>query len=307
MTSVTAVVVTYNRRDLLAECLDAIAVQTSAPSRVIVVDNASTDGTDALLADRGDVDVVALAHNTGGAGGFAAGIVAFLDRTAEATWLLDDDTIPEPDALAELLRARDGYPGRRPAVVASRVVWTDGRDHPMNTPRTRPRATREEIDAAASVGGRPIRSASFVSILLDREAVEAVGLPVAAYFLWNDDFEYTTRLLRDRPGLAVPTSVAVHKTRVFGSTDADPGERFFYEVRNKIWMFTRSDSLAPVEKVLYGGATLNRWAHTFQGSANRGVLVEAAGRGVAAARQPPAPTAEVLTQAATPPTGLASP
>jgi len=307
VTSVTAVVVTYDRRDLLAECLDAIAAQTSAASRVIVVDNASTDGTDALLADRDDVDVVALAQNTGGAGGFAAGIASALDGAAEAIWLLDDDTIPEPDALAELLRARDGCPGRRPAVLASRVVWTDGRDHPMNTPRTRPRATREEIDAAASVGGRPIRSASFVSILLDREAVEAVGLPVAAYFLWNDDFEYTTRLLRDRPGLAVPTSVAVHKTRVFGSTDADPGERFFYEVRNKIWMFTRSDSLAPVEKVLYGGATLNRWAHTFQGSANRGVLVEAAGRGVAAARQPPAPTAEVLTQAATPPTGLASP
>jgi GT2 family glycosyltransferase len=303
VTSVAAVVVTYNRRDLLTECLDALAGQTSAPRRVIVVDNASTDGTDEILVARDDVEVVAMARNTGGAGGFAAGIEAALDADADAIWLLDDDTIPEPDALAELLRARDGYPGSRPAVLASRVVWTDGRDHPMNTPRTRPRATRDELDAAASVGGRPIRSASFVSILLDRDAVEAVGLPVAAYFLWNDDFEYTTRLLRDRPGLAVPTSVAVHKTRVFGSTDADPGDRFFFEVRNKIWMFTRSDSLAPAEKVIYGGATLNRWARTVQASSNRSVLMHAARRGVAAARQPPRTTDELLADARPPTVG----
>jgi GT2 family glycosyltransferase len=297
VTRVAAVVVTYNRRELLAECLDAIAAQTSPPARVIVVDNASTDGTPELLAGRTDVEEVALARNTGGAGGFSAGIAAARTGDTEAIWLLDDDTVPEPDALAELLRARDDYPGPRPAVVASRVVWTDGRDHPMNTPRTRPRATRSDVDAAASVGGRPIRSASFVSILLDREAVEAVGLPVAAYFLWNDDFEYTSRLLRDRPGLAVPTSVVVHKTRVFGSTDVDPGERFFYEVRNKIWMFARSDSLSTMEKVLYGGATLNRWAQTVQASSNRRVLVDAARRGIAAARQPPRPTSELLAAA----------
>ena len=66
------------------------------------------------------------------------------------------------------------------------------------------------------------------------------GLPVADYFLWNDDFEYSTRLIRGNVGLYCPDSVVVHKTKVFGSTDADPGERFFYEVRNKVWMFTRS-------------------------------------------------------------------
>ena len=105
------------------------------------------------------------------------------------------------------------------------------------------------------MGCLPIRSASFVSIMCDVGHVRERGLPVADYFLWNDDFEYSTRLIRGGVGLTVPDSVVVHKTKVFGSTDADPGERFFFEVRNKVWMFTRSTGLSPAEKALYGGST----------------------------------------------------
>jgi rhamnopyranosyl-N-acetylglucosaminyl-diphospho-decaprenol beta-1,3/1,4-galactofuranosyltransferase len=297
-TSVTAVVVTYNRAALLAECLDAIAAQTTPPDRVVVVDNASTDDTPALLSQRTDVDAVRLVVNTGGAGGFAAGIKRALDGGCDAVWLLDDDTIPEPDALAELVRARETYPGVTPAVVASRVVWVDGRDHPMNTPRTLPGATRDDIDAAAAAGARPVRSASFVSILVDAGTAAERGLPVADYFLWNDDFEYTTRLIRGGVGLYVPSSVVVHKTRAFGSTDADPGERFYWEVRNKVWMFTRSASLTPIEKVTYGGSTLTRWIRTFIDSPDRATLRDGLRRGLADAwAGPPRPTEDVLAAA----------
>jgi len=294
---VAAVVVTYNRKDLLVECLAALRTQTVPPALIIVVDNASTDGTSDYLASVDDVEVVALRHNTGGAGGFAAGIAAALSGSADAIWLLDDDTIPTPTALVELLRVRDGYPGGPPAVVASRVVWTDGRDHPMNTPRTRPGATRAALDAAAGVGCRPIRSASFVSILIDRSAIEQHGLPEAAYFLWNDDFEYTARLLRTGVGLYCPASVVVHKTRTFGSTDADPGERFFFEVRNKAWVFTRSPCLTPTEKLLYGGSTLARWARTFRASTDRRLLLHGLRRGLRAASQPPVRTRQILAEA----------
>ena len=297
-TSVTAVVVTYNRAALLVECLDAIAAQTHRPSRGVVVDNASTDDTETVLARRHDVDTVRLALNTGGAGGFAAGIRAALAGGCDAVWLLDDDTIPQPDALAELVRAREAYPGVTPSVVASRVVWTDGRDHPMNTPRTLPGATRDALDAAAAVGARPVRSASFVSVLVDAGVAAERGLPVADYFLWNDDFEYTTRLIRGGVGLYVPTSVVVHKTRVFGSTDTDPGDRFYWEVRNKVWMFTRSSSLSPTEKVAYGGSTLTRWIRTFIDSPDRATLRDGLRRGLVDAwSAPPRPTDEVLAAA----------
>jgi GT2 family glycosyltransferase len=278
-------VVTWNRRALLAEALEALGQQTHAVAATVVVDNASTDGTEELLEGRSGLDVVRLLTNTGGAGGFAVGVERALTHGPDLVWLLDDDTVPYPDAACELVRAWEGYEdvsGRRPAVLASKVVWTDGRDHPMNTPRQKPGASRSEIAAAACVGAVPIRSASFVSIMCDATTVLERGLPVADYFLWNDDFEYSTRLIRGRVGLYVPASVVQHKTRTFGSTDADPGERFFFEVRNKVWLFTRSRSLKPGEKALYGASTLRRWARTFAGSRDRHTLTRALRRGLAA-------------------------
>ncbi len=283
-TGVVAVVVTWNRAELLARSVTAILSQTRAPDRVLVVDNASTDDTAAALAEKfGDrVDVITLAENTGGAGGFAAGIVRALEHDPDAVWLMDDDTIPEPTALEALLEARRHYAGEPPAVVASRVVWIDGRDHPMNTPRPKPGASQGERLAARAVGSTPIRSASFVSILCAATVLRERGLPEVDYFLWNDDFEFTTRLLRGRRGLLCPASVVNHHTKSFGSTEADPGDRFYFEVRNKIWMFTRGTGLNPAERLLYGGSTLRRWGRTVARSTDRPRLFRAAGRGLLA-------------------------
>ena len=81
-------------------------------------------------------------------------------------------------------------------------------------------------------------------------------------------------------GLYCPASVVEHRTKTFGSTDADPGDRFYFEVRNKVWTFTRSRGLAPHEKALYGGSTLRRWARTVKNSDNRGVLLSGLRRGM---------------------------
>jgi GT2 family glycosyltransferase len=238
---------------------------------------------------------------------------------ADLIWLMDDDTVPEPGALGALLDARDRMAaqprgaarprgarpgaaqpaaGRPPALVASQVLWTDGREHPMNTPRRKPFAAKAERLAAAAVGCVPIRSASFVSILVDAAECRRRGLPRADYFLWNDDFEFTTRLLRGNIGLLCPASVVVHKTRTFGSTDVDPGDRFFYEVRNKIWMFKDRAPLAPLERLAYGGSTLRRWARTFARAHDRRTLRSSLVRGISAGmRTSPRPTDEVLADA----------
>jgi rhamnopyranosyl-N-acetylglucosaminyl-diphospho-decaprenol beta-1,3/1,4-galactofuranosyltransferase len=294
---VAAVVVTYNRRDLLLEALAAIQAQTRAPATVIVVDNASADGTaDAVRAKFPAVRLAELASNHGGAGGFAYGMSLALADGADLIWLMDDDTVPEPGALAALLAARERHPAPPPALVASRVVWTDGRAHPMNTPRTKPFANKAERLAAAAAGCTPVRSASFVSVLVDAAEARRRGLPQADYFLWNDDFEFTTRLLRGNAGLLCPASVVVHKTATFGSTNVDPGpQRFFYEVRNKIWMLKTSAPLAPLERLVYGGSTLRRWARTFAGSRDRRALRSSLAKGIAAGvRTSPRPTEQVL-------------
>jgi GT2 family glycosyltransferase len=298
---VAAVVVTYNRRPLLLEALAAVQAQTRPADAVIVVDNASTDDSAAAVREHfPDVRLERLARNTGGAGGFAFGMALAQRRDtgrgrADLIWLMDDDTVPEPGALAALLDARGRHPGGPPALIASRVVWTDGRPHPMNTPRVKPFARPAERAAAAAAGCLPIRSASFVSVLVDAGVAARRGLPLADYFLWNDDFEFTTRLLRGQAGLLCPASEVVHKTAAFGGTDADPGPRFFYEVRNKIWTLRTGAALAPAERVLYGGATLRRWARTFARSPDRGALRSSLLRGVSAGvRTRPRPTEDVL-------------
>ncbi len=302
---VVAVVVTWNRRDLLVESLAALHTQTLPLHRVVVVDNASTDGTCDVLAalerEHDDLETVRLDRNTGGAGGFAAGIERGLGLDPDLLWLLDDDTVPTATAAERLVAAWSTYgrrSGERPAVLASRVVWTDGRDHPMNTPRPRPGVARAQRSAAAAVGAVPVRSASFVSVMCDAGVVRERGLPVADYFLWNDDFEYSTRLLRGRVGLYVADSLVVHKTRAFGSTDADPGERFYFEVRNKVWLFSRSTGLAPWEKLLYAASTVRRWGRTFAGSGDRLTLLRALRRGLLdGVRTRPRPNGVVLREA----------
>jgi GT2 family glycosyltransferase len=277
---VVAALVTHQRRELLAEALTALAAQSRPPDATVLVDNASADGTALMVRERFPaVELVRLDRNTGGAGGFAVAIARALGMAADLVWLMDDDTVPGPAALEALLEARERA-ATPPALVASRVVWTDGRAHPMNTPRAKPRARRWEREAATAAGCEPIRSASFVSVLVDADAARRCGPPIADYFLWNDDFEFTTRLLRRRLGLLCPRSEVVHKTRTFGAADSDPGERFFYEVRNKIWLFTRSRGLAPGERVLYASATLWRWCRTFRRSPDRATLLRCFFRGL---------------------------
>ena len=293
---VVAVVVAYNRRELLVAALDALGSQTRPVDEVVVVDNASTDGSGEAARDHTACsEVVTLPRNTGGAGGFAVGLAhAVRALDADVVWLMDDDTVPTATALERLLAARTAYPGNV-TLLGSRAVWTDGRNHPMNLPRRRPLASAAAVAAAALAGAIPVRSSSFVSMLVEASAVRRHGLPVADYFLWNDDFEYSARLLRRGVGLYVPGSVVEHRTRTFGSTDADPGERFQFEVRNKLWMFTRSHAFGPADMLLYGGSTALRWLRTITRSPRRDVVLRAGRRGLREALvRGPRPTPAVL-------------
>jgi GT2 family glycosyltransferase len=291
---VVAVVVTYNRRELLLECLAAIEGQTHPVTEIIVVDNASADGTPAAIAEHHPkVTLFELPVNLGGAGGFAFGVAAARPHAGQI-WLMDDDAAPLPDALEQLLAARDRYPGPTPAVLASRVISADGQPIPMNVPRERPFVTAKERADAEAAGCLAIRSASFVSVLVDGLAARRGELPVADYFIWNDDFEYTTRLLRSSVGLMCPDSVTRHAAK----PAADPGARMSFEVRNKIWLWTRSSALSPRERFVYGGATLRRWLRWLLHSDNRLLLLRGLFKGIVeGVSHGPRPTAAVLEAA----------
>jgi GT2 family glycosyltransferase len=235
---VCAIVVTHNRKELLRECLGALAAQERRLERVLVVDNASSDGTTEMLErEFPEVDVLALPTNEGGAGGFHEGMKRAHAAGADWLWLMDDDTIPAPGALAELLTAQERLePGSPPPLLASKVVWRDGRIHPMNAPWPERIRVERAIDGAER-GLVPLRYATFVSLLIHRSVVDRLGLPLKNFFMWSDDVEYTSRAVAagDRAYL-VPTSVALHKTAKPHTALSAPPDRFYLHVRNTLFI-----------------------------------------------------------------------
>jgi rhamnopyranosyl-N-acetylglucosaminyl-diphospho-decaprenol beta-1,3/1,4-galactofuranosyltransferase len=233
---VVATILTRNRCDMLRQSVRAVLDQTRAPDEVIVVDNASTDDTLGMLAAEFlEVTVVALPENQGATGGFYEAIAAGLRAGAEWLWLLDDDSIARPDALEELLVVLDRLEGpHAPTVLCSRVEWRDGTPHVMNRPVVRPDDGQQLVDAVRR-GLFPIRAASWVSVLISRDAVERFGMPLRHFFYQADDIEYTARILRYTPGYYVPRSVVVHATPG-QHTAVDDDHRFYYHIRNTVLM-----------------------------------------------------------------------
>ena len=178
-------------------------------------------------------------ENLGGAGGFAYGIRAAAELGCEAVWIMDDDTLPEPDALAALLAA-DAAHGDGCGWLSSRALAPDGTDQPMNLQRKTMYRDIDGFDAAEV----PAVMASFVSLFLRTEAVRQFGLPIAEFFIWSDDWEYTRRISRAQPCYVVPASRVVHAMQNPGIVNiaADvPArwERYRYFYRNDVVLYRR--------------------------------------------------------------------
>jgi len=206
---IVAVVVTWNRSAMLARILRAIDAQTSRPDAVVVVDNASTDDTPAVLAGLATelsvpLEVVRLDRNTGGAGGFHAGLATALARDAELFWLMDDDGQPPPDCLSSLLPHVSRYDFLGPAVVA------DHDQQRLCFPIRLPGSTRvvhdlDDVERAATGGLLEDVVIPFNGVLVTRDLVTRIGLPREEFFIWGDDVEYLWRAKRS--GARVATVV----------------------------------------------------------------------------------------------------
>lgn len=186
-----AVVVTYNRVDLLLKALDALESQSRRPDHVFVIDNASTDDTVAkvtrLYQPANDwLTLVRLRENTGGAGGFAAGMQAAMDAGYSWIWVMDDDAAPHPAALAELMRIasnpHDIYGSL--AVNGKETSWL----MTLLGEQTVTTSTASDIPSQARVQMLP-----FLGFMIHRDLVAQIGLPDAGFFIAADDVEYCLR------------------------------------------------------------------------------------------------------------------
>ncbi|GGD40068.1 glycosyltransferase [Sinisalibacter lacisalsi] len=254
-----AVVVTYNRLDklktTLARLLESPVEELSA---VVVVDNASTDGTGAWLATLTDsrLDIVTSRHNRGGAGGFEMGMRHAVEAH-DPDWLvvMDDDARPAPGALAAFhATAREGW-----EALGAAVYFPSGEICEMNRPSRNPfwhwrrfwetvRKGRNgfHIPHAAYQGPMaPIDVTSFVGFFISRAGIERGGFPDPALFIYGDDAIYTLELSRrgGRIGFA-PQIRFEHDFTTF--TNNDSGQRFrplwkaYYHHRNLLLLYHKA-------------------------------------------------------------------
>lgn len=203
---VAVVVVTYNRADLLRGMLTGLAAQTRPPEAVIVVDNASTDHTQQVLDDAIALGLsdrllrLRLTDNTGGAGGFHAGLGLAHERGFDRMWLMDDDVVPAPDCLEVLLRHD------QPALMAvredrhGRLVEKAALRFDLRNPlRIKPKTAMVETTygtRAAMPETVPLENVAFEGFLVRRDVVDAVGLPDPEYFIFYDDVDFALRVRR---------------------------------------------------------------------------------------------------------------
>lgn len=251
-----AVVVTFNRLEQLQRTV-ARLLESPVVEALVVVDNASNDGTAEWLAGRDDprLTVITEPVNSGGAGGFARGIEAARDRTT-APWivLMDDDARPEPGVLQGFFRRdRDTYDGWLAA-----VRYPSGRICEMNRPWLNPfrslsafartlrrgRAGFHLSDSAyAADDPTKVHGGSFVGLFLSRAAVERGGLPDRRLFLYGDDVLYTLRLTAGGAALAFDPALRFeHDCETLSETGPVPAPlwKTYYLTRNRLMVYRRA-------------------------------------------------------------------
>jgi GT2 family glycosyltransferase len=212
--SVAAVVVTRNRPALLKRCLLAIDAQTYPVSFLVVVDNASEQPTRQLLAAetaRRDesFQLIQLEENTGGAGGFRAGMQASLALPCTHMWLMDDDCEPDSRALEELIAAA-AIVGED-AVLGGNIFDLNGESINVQPIAMRVGANGvPQYPLQLEYGLIEMCTLTFVSFLIPTRVVRKAGLPLKEFFIWGDDTEYSLRIARFARLYQVGRSKIVH-------------------------------------------------------------------------------------------------
>lgn len=249
-----AVVVTYKRDELLAQCLRCLCLQTaSAGMDILVVDNggAGRGSLDQIPEVRqveelsffrekgGSIHYLNTGENLGGAGGFSLGMKEAVRLGYQLVWVMDDDTQPEPEALEALLEVhedkRDKY-----GFLSSQALWKDGDLNRMNIQRRSLTMKVRDFQSPAV----PVVMASFVSLLVPSRVIRNMGLPISEFGTWTDDWEFTRRISRVYPAYLVNGSRVFHMTAEnrganIAADEGRPVSRYETMYRNDVYLYRR--------------------------------------------------------------------
>lgn len=198
---VGVVVVSFNRAALLSKCIESLVAQTLPPSKVLIVDNGSTDGThqwfeSAAWPSETCIEMKILPENVGGAGGFNAGIAQLVAEGFQWVWVMDDDACPHATAMSELLKVAQNSTNiyGSLAVKGNSTSWATlllDQDHRLVE-------VPDDVPASARIQTLP-----FLGMLIHQDMVARIGLPDEGFFIAADDVEYCLRAVRSGAEIVV--------------------------------------------------------------------------------------------------------
>ena len=229
MEKTIAVVVTFNRLQLLTECIEALRNQTSPLDKILVIDNGSSDNTANWLKSQNDLAIVTQT-NCGSGGGFCRGIEWAYEKGFSWIWCMDDDGYPKNDALEKLLKAAAGQELR--LLNCAVIDKTDRRSFVWKTQQY---TSLDHVDCELIHGkGHP-----FNGTLLHRKIIERAGLPEPKLFLWGDETEYYYRITRKNkiPVSTVTSSIHFHPSSAFSfkkDWDYASSWKIYFYIRNRL-------------------------------------------------------------------------
>lgn len=232
------VIVTYNRKELLKECLEHALNQTFQAEKVIVINNNSNDGTAEVLKSYQTKNDNLLVYNEksniGGAGGFHDGIKAAMKHTkCEWFMLIDDDAILEYNCMEKMFsNVSPEY-----EAYATKVL----RDGKIEEDRQYRFGKKVKIDLYNEKIFN-CESATFCGLMISRKLVKKIGYPVKEYFIWFDDIEYCLRFHNITDIAVIPEAILNHKTKlVINSSGHDViSWKSYYGLRNGIDAYRRN-------------------------------------------------------------------
>lgn len=239
---VIAIIVTYNRKELLKESIEALLNQKYKNLDILIIDNHSTDGTKEYIDDyikTKEIIYKNTGENLGGAGGFNFGIKEAYKLGCDYMWIMDDDCIVNIDSLENLIKASKKLDGNF-GFLASKVLWKDGKICKMNIPKKTFATWVKDFETDY----QKIAMASFVSLFIKSSIVKEFGLPIKEFFIWTDDWEFTRRISRKYNCYYITSSVVTHKCKNnigadLSTEEGERVERFKYLYRNDVVLYRK--------------------------------------------------------------------
>lgn len=250
MAKIGVVIVTFNRLEKLKIALEKFAEQTLQPEYVLVVNNASTDGTYEYLESWAQQNngyrqlVYNCDENTGGSGGFATALERAVVLDADWIWISDDDAFPEKETVHDVSEYIENHPEQSIAALCTTVLNNNTIDeaHRRRVKKGVFRIVEKYVDHDEYK--EPfffLDEFSYVGVVIKKEILNKVGLTKAEFFINQDDTEHSLRISKVGNIVCVPSIRVHHNTGKV--TGKEVTWKRYYEIRNKY--YTYQSNFAP--------------------------------------------------------------